>query len=395
MRVIAGQPLILWALAFFFLGLGFTARIDIPLAILAMTAAAAFAEQPQPSPLLLIRNHWFMAAFLFVALLSTFFSVNPYHSLSVQPQLLPALLCYAIILTFVATEASLRFIVIALMVSGFITAGLVLLNIYLHQVDSSLMQVQLLGSALLIVPNDVLMLSIIAPLVIGVAWTSSFLVRVMALVYFLLTLIVGVLIQSRQGVILLLVGLVMVVALMRPRWTLPLCALAASLSVLVDGLFGWPLLHKIFMFPRAYVWHAAWEMFLDRPWIGQGPGMFKDLYFVFLDRAGYVLAELEDRRTMPWAHSLYLEQLAERGVLGLTALLAMLGVAFQRIVRAWQVATSESMRGLAAGVLAALSVMALAGIAEATLSRLWVTVLLLVLVAFSSVLYRSYNESVR
>lgn len=395
MRVIAGQPFILWALAFFFLGLGFTARIDVPLAIMAMSAAVAFAEKPQKSTLLLIQSHWFMAAFLFVALLSTIFSVNPYHSLSVQPQLLPALLCYAIILTFATNETSLRFIVIALMVSGFITAGLVLLNIYLHQVDSSLMQVQLLGSALLIVPNDVLMLSIIAPLVIGVAWTGSFWIKALALVYFLLTLVVGVLIQSRQGVILLLVGLVIIVALMRSSWALPLCILAASLSVLVDGLFGWPLFHKIFMFPRAYVWHAAWEMFLERPWIGQGPGMFKDLYFVFLDRAGYVLDELEDRRTMPWAHSLYLEQLAERGILGLTVLLAMMGVAFRRITHAWRAATVDSTRGLAAGVLAALSVMALAGIAEATLSRLWVTVLLLVLVAFSGVLYRSYSESFR
>ncbi len=123
-------------------------------------------------------------------------------------------------------------------------------------------------------------------------------------------------------------------------------------------------------------------MFLDRPVFGQGPGMFKDLYFPFLEKTGYVLEELGDRRTMPWAHNLYLEQLAERGVLGLLALLCLLGHALMRGLRMIRQAPSSEARAMLVGVVSALLVLMASGIAEASLSRLWVTVLLLVLAAF-------------
>lgn len=181
---------------------------------------------------------------------------------------------------------------------------------------------------------------------------------------------------------------------MRPRWGVPILLAGLFLVTLIDALLGWPLVRKIFMFPRLYVWHAAWVMFLDSPWVGQGPGMFRDLYFPFVEKAGYVIEQLDDRRTMPWAHSLYLEQLAERGIPGLLVLLALLGTAVGRVWRQWRSAVNgnnEEVRVLASGVLAGLVVLILAGIAEASLLRLWVMVCLLVLVALSLALLRCGN----
>ncbi len=385
MRQVAGQPFVLWTLALFFLGLGFTARFDVPLAVLAVGAALAFsADERQSSPAKLWQEHWSLVLFLLVAAVATLFSGNPRHSLGVQPQLLPALLCYAVIVSFVRSRASISFICAALLCSGLLTAALMLVATFAGQrADDPLAQVQTLGNALLIVPNDVLILSVIAPLVLGMAWTRVGWWRFIAAIYLLSALVVSAMIQSRQAVILLILGSVAVVTLMRPRWSVPILIVGILTVLAVDGLLGWPLAHKIFMFPRAYVWHTAWVMFLDRPWIGQGPGMFKDLYYEFLERAGYVLAELDDRRTMPWAHSLYLEQLAERGIPGLLGLLSLMGTAIYRTGGVWAQATSNSVRSLAAGVLSSLIVLAAAGIAEATLTRLWVTVLLLVLVALS------------
>jgi O-antigen ligase len=383
MRLFAGYSPVLWALALFFLGLGFTARVDLPLAILAITAALAFGESQRQPLLPLLKEHWALLFFLLVAIVTTGMSVDWRHSVRVQPQLLPALLCYAVIVTFVTSLTSLRFVYTALLVSGLLTACLMLLGVSRMTADDPLAKVKLLGNALLIVPNDVLMLSVIAPLTLALAWCGNRWVRVLVAVYLLLALITGAMLESRQAVIIWVVGVVAVVAIMRPRWAIPVLLVGAGAGLLLDGLLGWPLAHKIFMFPRSYVWHTAWVMFLDRPWSGQGPGMFKDLYLPFLAKAGYVLAELGDHRMMPWAHSLYLEQLAERGVVGLLALLCLLGTAVVQSIKAVGMALAPEERSLAAGIVAALLALIISGIAEATLSRLWVTVLVLTLVAMS------------
>lgn len=382
-RLFAGQPPVLWALAFFFLGLGFATRVDIPLIVLAVTAAMAIGDNNQRTLVATLRAHWPLLSFLLVAVLVTALSVDPRHSIKVQPQLVPALLCYVVIVSFVTDHKALEFVCLALLVSGLVTALSILAGTGLIPTTDPLAQVEILGNALLVVPNDALMLVIIVPLTLGMCWTAGWHIRLVMAIFFTLALLVCVMLQSRQAVVLLVLGPVIVVTLMQPRWCIPILAAGIAAGTLVDALMGWPLAQKIFMFPRAYVWHTAWVMFLDRPWTGQGPGMFKDLYYMFLEQAGYIRAELGDRRMMPWAHSLYLEQLAERGIFGLLALLCLMGTAMIRTYRAWRIDETESGKSIAAGGFAALVVMAATGIAEATLSRLWVTVMLLVLVAFA------------
>lgn len=384
MPLIAGFPLVLWAMALFFLGLGWTARVDIPLAVFAMTAALSFGDIERGSWRKYLQQHWPLVLFLGVAAITTTTSVDPRHSMSVQPQLLPALLCYTVIISFVTTLPRLRFACAGLLAGGILTAILMLVGSSQMAVDDPLVKVKLLGNGLLIVPNDVLLLSVIAPLALGLAWSGNLLERAMTVVYLPLALVACVVMHSRQAVVIWSLGLVVVAAWMRPRWMLPILLATTAVGLLVDGLMGWPLLDKIFMFPRSYVWHTAWAMFLDRPLLGQGPGMFKDLYYPFLEKAGYVLAELGDRRTMPWAHNLYLEQLAERGLPGLIALLCLVGNALLHMFRTVRQLPTDGDRGLYIGILSALLALLASGIAEASLSRLWVTVTLLVLVAFCS-----------
>jgi O-antigen ligase len=387
MRPVLGQPPVLWALGLFFLCLGFTARFDIPLALLAVTAALAFAGAAPPAGGPAWREHWPLVLFVLVAALATGFSRDRPHSLAVQPQLLPALLCYAVISTFALRLEALRFIGLALLCSGIVTALLVLTAESAHHADP-LKRVVMMGSPLLIVPNDVLMLSVIAPLALGAAWGANRWWQWMAAVYFGLALFVCTSVQSRQAVILLVLGVIATVGLMRPRWSIPLLLAGAIITAAVDAMMGWPLARKIFLFPRLYVWQAAWGMFLDRPWLGQGPGTFSDLYYPFVEKAGYVVAQLEDRRTMPWAHSLYLEQLAERGIAGALVLLALLASTLLRLLQGLRRVEGDPQRGIAAGLLASMLVFLLAGIAETSLLRLWVVVLMLVLAACSIALAR-------
>jgi O-antigen ligase len=387
---IVEYPPVLWALALFFLCLGFTAPIDIPLAVLAFTAAYAFNQQSHPfSWPDVIQEHWPLIFFLAIAAITTITSVDPRHSLSVQPQLLPALLSYCVITQFITTPARQRFLCGSLLACGSVTVTLMLVGVRNTISDDPLEKIKLLGNALFIVPNDVLMLSIIAPLVLAVARDSNTLIKCLAAAYLLLTLIASVIIGSRQAVLVFILGQALFFVIVKPKWFLPIVLFSAVTGTTLDWLLGWPLANKIMMFPRTYVWHTAWIMFLDSPWLGQGPGMFKDLYFPFLKKAGYIAAELGDYRNMPWAHNLYLEQLAERGIGGLLALVSLLVTATRQAWIYTRNSSSESTISLGAGLLGALLALSIAGIAEATLSRLWVTVLLLSITGLCTALNRN------
>lgn len=371
-------PLVLWALAFFFLCLGFRTRIDLPLALLAATSVFAF-QHHHIDWRAQLQQHSSIILFIVIAMLTTITSHDWRHSVGVQPQLLPALLAYAIICRYATTPQRIRFILISLLASGLLTVSLILIGTHASASDDPLERVKLLGNALFIVPNDILMLSVITPLALAVHAGATPVTRVMIGLYIVLSLFASVTIGSRQATVVSLAGMAFFYTLMKPRWFLPALLGVSCIGLMIDWLLGWPLLDKVRFFSRAYVWHAGWLMFLEHPLLGQGPGAFRDLYFPFLEKAGYVIADLPDRRNMPWAHNLYLEQLAERGIAGLVALGCLLSVAGMRAWQGLRNASNQVSRGVAAGILAALGTLMLAGIAEATLTRLWVTVLLLAL----------------
>ena len=72
-------------------------------------------------------------------------------------------------------------------------------------------------------------------------------------------------------------------------------------------------------------WQAGWEMFLDHPLRGVGPGNYPAVY----DR--YSLPGW--REALGHAHNYYLNMAAEAGLLGLLALLLVLGLAFRALLR--------------------------------------------------------------
>ena len=70
---------------------------------------------------------------------------------------------------------------------------------------------------------------------------------------------------------------------------------------------------------RWHLWQAAWRLFLQAPWLGQGFGQFDWGYFTL----GHALPELPDR--IDNAHNLILQLLAELGLLPVLMVLAGLG----------------------------------------------------------------------
>jgi putative inorganic carbon (hco3(-)) transporter len=75
---------------------------------------------------------------------------------------------------------------------------------------------------------------------------------------------------------------------------------------------------------------AAWNTFLDQPMVGVGPGAYFSEYSrAYANRLGLKFLESERR-----GHSLYLEMVADLGIVGLGAFLAMVGTALFLLYRA-------------------------------------------------------------
>lgn len=98
---------------------------------------------------------------------------------------------------------------------------------------------------------------------------------------------------------------------------------------------------------RWTLWNAAWRIFKDHPLTGAGPGGFHRLFTSY-----YLGGPLDGEIGWASAHNLYLHQLAERGIIGLTALLALAATFLARALRAARGAQDASaLWSLAAVVL--------------------------------------------
>lgn len=373
-------PLVLWALALYLCSLGFNLKYDIPLAIFAIFAMVSMFTisnaDYQFTFSQMLKRHWPVLVFLIVTAIVTLASRDVKHSVLVQVQLLPALLIYLCLVLSVDTDKQRLFIIVTLVLAALVAELSFMAQVlYLSEIPDRLEKMWAIKSPLFIAPNDVLFFSVLAPLAACLVISEGRWARVLGVAYLLLTLIVTVYMQSRQAVGVYLGSLCLMALLWRPAIGAMVIIGGAFLVLVVDWFTGKGLLSKlVYLFPRRYVWEAAWQMFLDRPWFGHGPGMFKEFYVEYVEKAGYVFADVEDRRPMRWAHSLYLEQLAERGLAGFFALMFMMA---SGIAASTRLLKEKGLYGQ--GLLACWVAYGVAGIAETSLLRIWTVSTLFIL----------------
>jgi O-antigen ligase len=165
---------------------------------------------------------------------------------------------------------------------------------------------------------------------------------------------------SRTALLTLLIGLVATVVLVQPRQRLLpslaglfalLCvALVVNALVLPDSQVITRLVRNWTLSGRTDFWATAWAMFLEAPLLGKGPHTFGVFHRI------------------PWAHNLYLEVLAEQGLVGLVALASLMACGF---FVAWKVQSTDTAeeRLLGAGAFAGLIGFWSAGAVELSLLR--------------------------
>ena len=131
---------------------------------------------------------------------------------------------------------------------------------------------------------------------------------------------------------------------------------------------------------RLGLWAAAWGMFETAPWFGHGAQSFGGQHAAYMP----AWAPRFPERHVMWAHSLYLETLAEQGVAGIAALALLLLHPLSRLCHMIVITRREALRRID-------SVCALAGLVgflvaagfEVSFIRRWVAVVLFGLLGFA------------
>jgi len=188
-----------------------------------------------------------------------------------------------------------------------------------------------MGNPHLLVPNDLIMLTILLPFSFALLQSGNgAVIRGMSLVSVFLTLCALTLYQSRGALMIVFISLTGMLFFFRSGKFLISAVCLLTIAAGADWLRGFPLLSKFsgIWTTRVQYWLIAWQMFKDAPFFGQGPRTYGGLYTLYKDRVHVPEWLAIDERISPWPHNLYLEVLAEQGGTGLVSLIFLMAAVF-------------------------------------------------------------------
>ena len=354
-------------------------RSDVPLIVLAVFSFLTVlgsdpATRPPGSPLRIP-----VMLFVLATALTIVASHDAYRSLRLSAPLAPALLLFWIIEGHFRGTQHIRLLYATC--SGVALGLALLLLVTASRVGWSSVhgRVAEAGSPILIEANDAALLAVIAPMSLALLCDlPRSAMGIGAAMSILFSLVAAVAVQSRTTMLALIVSLACAAILMRIRRRVVVGAGLAILGVAVfaDWLLGFSLLHKLASGDggRLSLWLTAWTMFLDAPLLGHGPHAFALLSPSFVADLG-----LDSHlAVIPWIHNLYLEVLAERGLVGFVTFCGLLAASFW-VASKVQGSARRDVRILNAAALAALLSFSVAASVELTFLRKWVVIILFVL----------------
>ncbi len=345
------------------------------------------------------RWHLFLpiGIFIFLSFLSITISLYPQRSLFLTLPLIPALLIYILIIEVFHIN-HIRFIYIILSIVSLIICIDLLQVVFTHTTLSPSDLIIAAKHPLLVVPNDLIFLSLITPLSLTLFYQKpSSLIGTLAILSILLTIAVIILFQSRGGLLILLISMGIVAGTLWPkRWIVVVSILLVVIIIGVDLTQNFSLFHKFTSSwnARLLPWLIAWDMFMDAPLLGNGIHTFGVLYETYKQTIDLPVGITIDTRTMAWAHNFYLETLAEQGIVGMVSLGIVLS---HGLLLSWQIRTNkqQDIRIMNVGALASLLSFCLASIFEISLIRYWCVTILFLLLAIITVCYCfSFNGGV-
>ena len=251
-------------------------------------------------------------------------------------------------------------------------------------------------------PNDIALVPLVLPLVIwGVRASERPWMKLLGVLGLALGLVSVLLSSSRNALIGVAVGFCVLTLFSRRR---RLWWIGGGVAVLIGlvwvGVQPESALNRLIdpeilqRDGRIGLWLSAFEIFESHPLTGAGPFLFDRLYVAYLDSATLPAGYQPEQGYLPWVHNLYLEALAERGLIGLMTLGILIAAALRRVGQGLRATPgAEVERHFAQALGACWAVFLVMGLLDMTFLKDWVLVVFMLLVGLSAILPRPSSVS--
>lgn len=253
---------------------------------------------------------------------------------------------------------------------------------------------------IIVVPNDLILLACLSAFLgLSVRDSNVRVIQITGLSLMILSLVICVLYDTRSGVATYSITLLVFYSLEKNFKKLmqygSIFIVVIIWSDAINHFQLWQKIHLANLQNRPALWWTAWQMFIEAPLLGQGHGSFLSYYQFYKETNQFPeWMPIVDMRSMPWAHNLYLELLAERGLIGFVLFVLIVVECFCKL---WKCVNTFSLHRHSKSItlIAALTGMLIAGLVELTLSHYWVGLLLSIILAVTSNLVVNSEESIR
>lgn len=374
-----------WAVAAYFLTFSVNSSIDVSLLVL-MAGAVWMQFDGKSRQVKFNSIDALVIGFVIVLFFCALLSENIGKSFTLSAAFVPALLLYYLI-RYCRGDSDINVVILSLLIQ---VMGLAAFSVYRATTEDLLPAdiVKQIGSHILIVPNDVVFFVLAIPLFLALHETSRN--RAISVAVGLSLILIAVAVISLQSRLAVLAGGLSISCyyLFRLRKISAMSVLSVlAVIVLIDSIFEFALIQKILSFSdsRLPLWYSAWEMFKEKPFVGFGPHTFGDFYQAYFVYDGYAENIVVDSRHTPWPHNLYLELLAEYGLLGFSAFLVIVAAVSRQLIRRVP-KQDDDWQAVNSGLVAAFAGFLIAAFFELTLLRLWVVVFMFALLGFSALM---------
>jgi O-antigen ligase len=316
--------------------------------------------------------------------ISIFSSYDVGRSIQLSLPLLPAVLLFFLIAGYFNGTKDIRLLFFTFSLVALGISSVLLWAVCMNKGMNPSTWVTGVGSTILVVKNDVTFLAVLAPFSLALLYREPRrLYGIVAVLSVLLSIAVVGIFQSRGAMLTMVASITCFFILIRPKIGLT-CGLATIVFVLlVDGFMGFPLVERFGQHwdggsGRIPLWLSAWEMFLDAPLLGHGPHTFVLFYNSYLQNLSLPSWLSVDPRIVPWPHNLYLEVLAEQGIVGIISLGLLLSCG---ISAAWNLrrAPFKDVQIFGYGAFAGIAGFCIAASFELTFLRQWVVLIMFTL----------------
>lgn len=357
---------------------------DVPLFLLSLIAVYATVSNLRSRSITSLPLIVPVFVFLVAMVMSILGSDDIVRSTRQSLNLMPAVLLYVLIAGYIHNVRDTRYLYFSFTLVALGLVGVSFWAVYRSGVMKPSVWLSLMNSSMIIVVNDLIVLAVIAPLSLALFYLKpKSAAGIIAALSVLLSICITVIYQSRSALLTMIASITCFFILVRHRIWLAIGLVIFIITFLVDRLLGFKLVTKFSSIwygdSRFSLWASAWTDFLNAPLLGHGPYTFIYKY---------------PSKITTYVHNLYLEALAERGIIGLMALLLLL---FYGLSEAWKLrrATSAELKVFGCAAFSALASFCFASVFDLTLSRLWVVIMmfsLLGIIAHLSLINKDIKE---